>query len=298
MNQSLAFLFFLFATVLFTVVYFCLMQKPVLDIGGTSDTPVEKLPNVTVNTDHTTIAGTGTPGKAYTTEPIRKLDDYEYSQVFNDEGSLENTSEAALNYAMSRYPLDWSTKPPSDHDFQIKREAFIDASHKQSDMASNKSHPIYNSLEGKNIVPRDKERLEMEERKILQTYVPEKSADLLTYSMDDVHSLVDKLYDAKGLIPTLQKSSQGDNIYEVVEVFDKDKPIIWEDDQELTNVKRSKLRGEMQITVPPTARDHAASMDPFYEPRTSLRSNKNDYTKWTPDLQRQFAPTYPAKNWY
>ena len=81
-------------------------------------------------------------------------------------------------------------------------------------------------------------------------------------------------------------------------MFDKNKQINWEDDKELTKTERSKLRGEMQITVPTPTRDYVASTDPFYEPRTSLRSNKSDYTNWTPDLQRQFAPTYPAKNWY
>jgi hypothetical protein len=57
-------------------------------------------------------------------------------------------------------------------------------------------------------------------------------------------------------------------------------------------------RGEQVIEVPQTVNDLAAGLDPFFEPRTSTRYNRNDYTKWTPGLERSFAPTFPIKEWY
>jgi hypothetical protein len=38
-------------------------------------------------------------------------------------------------------------------------------------------------------------------------------------------------------------------------------------------------------------------LDPFFEPTTSTRADRSDYTKWTPGLQRMFAPTYPTADW-
>ena len=57
-------------------------------------------------------------------------------------------------------------------------------------------------------------------------------------------------------------------------------------------------RGEEVIEVPYTASDVAAGLDPFFEPRSSVRDGKFDYTQWTPGLERMFAPTYPIKEWY
>lgn len=214
------------------------------------------------------------PSKPYETAPIRDLDDYEYSLIFQNEGSRE-ASDAVKNYAMSRYPLDWSLRPPSDGKFQAQREAFLDASHRK-EMSS---------------------VVAQEEEKILQTYVPKKSADLLTYSLTDVKTLVDKVYDLKGLVPTIVPSEQGPNVYEITEVHKKNEPIVWESGKEDESTK-SEMRGEMQIEIPRAATDVSASMDPFYEPRTALRTDKHDYTQWTSGLERQFAPTYPAKYWY
>ena len=56
-------------------------------------------------------------------------------------------------------------------------------------------------------------------------------------------------------------------------------------------------RGEDVIEVPYTASDLAAGLDPFFQPRNSVRDGKYDYTQWTPGLERMFAPTYPVKEW-
>lgn len=235
------------------------------------------------------------PDKPYVTSPIYDLDDYEYSRIFQLEGTKE-VSKQQLNDAMSRYPLDWSTQPPDSQHFQENQNAYL------HDLKKDKAPPytgLYKEIEGSDLTPPDMKKIDEEEQKILQTYKPESSKGLLSYSLDDVKHLIDKVYGKRGLIPTIERSHQGPNVYEVVEVHKKNEPIVWEDDYErMADSQRAKLRGEELIEVPYTVGDITAGLDPFFQGRTSVRNRKNDYTKWTPGLERSFAPTYPEKSWF
>ncbi len=234
------------------------------------------------------------PEKPYITSQINDLDDYEYSVIFQNQGDKE-ASKKQLNDAMSRYPLDWSTQPPNSQYFQEKNAEFIEQSNKQVAPDTSK----YNKIDGSDMIPLDTKAIDDEEKKILQTYKPESSKGLLSYSLEDVKHLIDRVYSKKGLIPTIEKSKQGPNVFEIVEVQPKDPHIVWEDDLEkMTERDRMKLRNEEIIEVPITATDMAAGLDPFFQARPSTRNGKNDYTKWTPGLERMFAPTYPIKNWF
>jgi hypothetical protein len=143
---------------------------------------------------------------------------------------------------------------------------------------------------------------EEEEKKILQTYAPKKSKDLLEYSVRDVKKLVNKVYGGRGLEPIIEKSKQGPNVWEITEVREKNPTIVWEDSdamQEESNRRgKMSLRGEDVIDVPREVKDLSAGLDPYFQARGSTRKGKHDYTKWTPGMERMFAPTYPVKNWF
>jgi hypothetical protein len=239
------------------------------------------------------------PEKPYVTNsPILDLDDYEYSMVFQNEGTKEATKQQ-LNEAMSRYPLDWSVQPPDSQYFQDNQDKFLDE--KQKELQSPPvDTSIFKQIDGSDMKPIDSMALDAEEKKILQTYKPESSKGLLSYSLDDVKQLVDKLYLKRGLIPTIEKSKQGGpNVYEIVEVQPKDPHIVWEDDfEKMTDRDRMKLRREEVIEVPYTVNDVTANLDPFFEPRVGVKDGKHDYTRFTPGLERMFAPTYPIKSWF
>ena len=248
--------------------------------------------------DTTAVRADLVPDRPFAGEPIRSLADYEggagtfeTDAVFANEGNRA-AGRAEINAAMSGYPLDWAKLPPSSERFQKYREAFVDASQK----AVSPSTEQFNSIQGASMVPPDQDAVDAEELKILAMYKPEKAQDLINYSLDDAETLVKKLYDRRGLVATVEPSKQGRNVFEVVEVKKKDEPIVWEDD--VPAPQRYELRGEEQITVPTYVNDLASGLDPYYEPRASMRMNKNDYTQWTPGLERQFAPTYPVKSWY
>lgn len=236
------------------------------------------------------------PEKPYLMNPIDDLDDYELSLIYQNQGS-KTASRQQISDAMTRYPMDWSVQPPNSQYFQDNQEAF------QNKVTNELSNPaptsFYREIDGSDMTPPDTAGQDAEERKILQTYKPECSKGLLEYSVDDVKGLLEKVYSKKGLIPVIEKSKQGQNIWEITELKEKDPHIVWEDELEKeTERQKMEKRGEEVIEVPYTASDVAAGLDPFFQARNSVRDGKNDYYQWTPGLERMFAPTYPIKNWY
>jgi hypothetical protein len=231
------------------------------------------------------------PQPPYTQKPIRNLDEYEVSAVYQNQGSKEAT-KLQRDQAMAQYPMDWVTQGPASPAFQ-EGEARFQATPRQTPEGQDPVDP-------KEMLLPDSSLQEAEERKILQTYQPEKSAGLL-YSVDDVKTLVEKLYDKRGLIPELVPSKQGPNVWEITEVREKNPTIIWEDDPAVlaTATQRQQMtaRGEDTIRVPYAASDVGAGVDPFYE-KGSSRQGRFDYHQWTPGLERMFAPTYQVKSWF
>jgi hypothetical protein len=244
------------------------------------------------------------PDRPYATDNIDSLDTYEQSAVFQNEGSRE-AGRREISDAMSRYPLSWTARPPSDQAFQDYREAFVDASQKAMTdapvQASNMTEK-YRAVSGDNMIPPDTDAQDMEEKQILAMYNPETPQQLKEYSinrpLDRIKVVVKRIYDKRGLIADVEMSNQGQNVFEIVETRPIDEKIVWEDEVDNSSIKRAQLRNEGQIEVPVTVSDVAAGLDPFYEPRTRMRMDRSDYTQWTPGLERQFAPTYAKESWY
>ena len=228
----------------------------------------------------------------YATDPINSVDDYEYSMIFQNEGSRV-AGKQAISDAMSRYPLEWSSLPPSSELFQEKLEGFVAAVAADSAPVNTNQ---FNSISGQQEQPADKDALEDAEKKLLATYKPEHTKDLLNYNLKDTKKMLKKLYAKQGLIPIVEKSKQGTNVFEIVETKEINPTIVWEDDP-ISAVDRQIIRGENRIEVPLYAKDTAAGLDPFFEPRQPVTMGKHDYTKWTPGLERSFAPTYTGNGW-
>ena len=219
-------------------------------------------------------------------------DEYEISAVFQNQGSRE-ASQQQISDAMTRYPLDWSTQGPNSQTFREKEAAFL----KKAEFLPQPAG-FYKDLEGAYSAIKDSSNQEDEEKKILQTYQPKSSKGLLQYSVDDVKSLLHKVYAKKGLIPVVNKSKQGENIWEITELKEKNPKIVWEDgtiDDPVAQVMRS--RGEETISIPMPASDLAAGMDPFLKARDPTRKGKNDYSLSDSGLKRMYETTYPVKEW-
>lgn len=250
---------------------------PVLKPG--SEIPVEQ--NASVNPY----------GKPYTTVPIMKVDDYDQDVVYQNEGDRQ-WSKAEINKMTSAYPFAWPQLPPSATTFQAKQEAYMASL--QSKLLPDLAQ--YEAVEGFKVLPTDTAKVEADEQKLLQTYVPACSKDL-KYDMDDAMELIKKIYDKKGEVAKVDVRPDG--VYEVYEVQEKDPKVVYEDQVQVATERQSAAAAQaVTFQVPQYAADLAAGLDPFFEPGPRLRSDRTDYTQWTPGLERMFAPTYTRTNWF
>jgi hypothetical protein len=228
----------------------------------------------------------------YVKKNILDVDDYEYNLVFQQEGDRE-ISKALYNKLQSQYPLDWSVQPPSSAHFQAGLQA-LKESFKSPPVTPSGPSP-YREINADTLTPPDTSLEHMEERKILQLYQPSKTDSLESYPLEDAQELIKRIYDAKGLIPEVKKKEG--NVYEVIGTRRKDEKIVYEDENPPAQNAPVAEAGEGTITVPATAVDTAAGLDPFFSPSASTHMDRWDYTKFTPGLERMFAPTYPTVEW-
>ena len=241
--------------------------------------------------ENDTILDTDT--KPFMDKPINSLDDYEYTSVFENENDREITKELR-NKLMSQYPMDWSTQPASSSYFTKGQKEAV-----ENTMAIDLSHNeiVYNNVDGGNLQPPDTDSVEIEERKILQTYAPKNTNDLKTYDIEDARTLIKKIYDVKGLIPEVEHQKDT-NVYTIVGTRRKDEKIQYEDDLGDATAIESRDNMENVTVVPQAATDTLRDSDPFYNSSVRTRMDKHNYYSFTPELERMFAPTFERSQWY
>ncbi len=234
--------------------------------------------------------------RPYATMPINKLEDYdgvETDVIANQEGGRA-LGQAAINMKARARAYDWSQLPPNTFTFAGGQQKWI----ADSTPAPAIQLAQYDTIEGFQVQPDDTAAIEAEEKKILQTYKPKKCSEM-TYSIEDTEEMIRQIYKAKGEIPEIHRTENG--VYEIIATRPEKEEIVWEDDAAVAAQPARYQMGEAgaaRITVPSAAGEMAASLDPFFEPRTSLRPGRTDYTKWTPGLERAFAPTFNEETWY
>lgn len=229
----------------------------------------------------------------YLNKPINSVDDYEMNLVFENENHRGITKDLR-NKLMSQYPMDWSTQPASSAYFSKgQKESFENKM--PLDLSMNEI--VYKNISGTNLQPPDTDAVEKQERKILQTYQPKNADDLNTYNIEDARELIKKIYDARGLVPEVEHAKDS-NVYTVVATRKKGEKIQYEDDLGDATAEESTDNMENVTVVPQAATDILKESDPFYDTHKKTRMDKWDYTKYTPELERSMAPTYPRNQWY
>jgi len=230
----------------------------------------------------------------YTMDPIKSLDQYELEAVFTNEGDRE-LKKQQINQLTRRYPLDWTNYPPNASKFQSEQAKYIEGF--SSDSSAKDLNEPYKDIGDGNLTPPDTRAVEMDEKDILATYKPRKSGSMTSYDTFDAQKLLEQIYKPKGIKPIVERKEG--NVFEVVSTRSLKNKVEYEDDLPDANVSSGSGigPGEAVIEVPPTAVEVAAGRDPFYEPTTSTRSSRTDYMRWTPGLERMFAPTYPTTDW-
>jgi hypothetical protein len=241
----------------------------------------------------------------FATDSIRSVDDYEYNMVFQNEGDRSIT-KAQRDMLMSSYPMDWSVQPPSSALFQQGLAKFKESFQNQG--AAPTVNP-FKDIDGSTMTPPDTWAIEQKEREILATYVPKRPNELTTYDAADAKELIHKIYDAKGLIPDYKET--GKNIFTIVGTRRKDEKVLYEGEEAEATVgpnpsagesapvqPSGTTMGEAQVIIPAVASEVQQGLDPFFTAGQKTRDGRIDYTRWTPGLERMFAPTESMTNWY
>ncbi len=180
---------------------------------------------------------------------------------------------------------------------QRKAEGFLGAINGGAMGQVKKTGDIYEDIGEGNLQPVDTTKLEQEERAILNTFeFKRSSSDIGSYNPDDVAELLDKYYSKEKKNAYYVRREDG--VYEVFETVDKDPKIEYEEDA--PEPAREEMGDDMMqnIQVPKGVAQYSSKIDPFFEARTATRANRQDYTAWTPGLERMFAPTEPKQQWY
>lgn len=233
-------------------------------------------------------------------DAINSIDDYEYDFVYQGENDRE-LSKALRTKLMSQRPMDWSGLPPSSAEFQAGlRESFANA----TPTVPENARPFRN-IDGSNLVPPDTESIEMEERKILQSYKAPTAQDLESYDPEKMtpEQLIKDLYNVKGLVPTVAHK-EGTNVYEVIGVRRKDEKIVYEDEEAPASSGIVMEAGEGITAGPPAAVDLAAAVDPYFDKGATTpnsvggRMTRWNYRAWTPGLERMYGPTNATEEWH
>jgi hypothetical protein len=235
---------------------------------------------------------------------INSLDDYEFNRVFELENAPRNAalSKNVKDSLTSQRILDWSSLPFNSDARAEQEEQFI-AGRLEDGFRDPKSGVFFKNMEGVDIEPPDHEAVAAREAKILSTYQP---TDITTHVVDSemerVAKVVAQTYaNDPDWEPVIEK--RGEHQYAVTELRPRRKKESWE--SETPSVQEAKDQGLVAggSIKPSMSVDDQQRGDPYFDKGGVLdySNNKfwnyNEFNKWTPGLERMFAPTNPTQEW-
>jgi len=234
--------------------------------------------------------------------PINKLDDYEYTRVFQQErGSRNVVSQATKNELLSSRILDWANLPFNSEERAEKEDAFVE-DRMQNLYQEPKSGVFFSNMQGVQLEPPDVDAAKEREQKILASYRPtDITKHVIDNKMEAVAKLVhDEYKEDKNWEPVVRKT--GENTFEVFELLPKRKKESYEEEQTKT---LAMAEGDGTAHPIPTIDIDAHNRgDPYFDKAGVGDQDNNrfwnykDFNKWTPGLERMFAPTADNRAWF
>lgn len=261
-----------------------------------------------LNTVLNTALNTALEGQEQTsaTTPVNKLDDYEYSRVFQLEHQPRNEplQKETKNKLIGQNILDWASLPFNSEERADAEKEFI-AGRMEDGFREPKTGVFFKNMDGTNVLPPDEEALKMREKAILAAYKPTSlSKHVLDTDTERVGDLVSKMYSSDpNWEPVVEKV--GPNQYQVVELKPKPRKEKWEDQQTVNSALAESEDIEQSINPVANIKIYdRQTNDPYFDKRGVQDKDNNafwdykDFNKWTPGLERMFAPTADNKEWF
>lgn len=249
-----------------------------------------------------TVLDTSNEEQTSVNTPIDKLDDYEYSRVNQVErGSVNSLDKDSKNKLLKSRTLDWANLPFNSEERSKKEDEFI-AGRMDSAYRDPKSGVYFNTMEGRTVEPPDVDAARLREQKLLASYRP---TDVSTHIVDSETDAVARLVrEEYGSDPNWEPvvSKIDENRWEVTELRPKARKETYAD-AETISIATAEQKGLTSPQPSVTINDRMQN-DPFFD-KGGLGDRDNDrfwkyedFHKWTPDLERMFAPTADTKKWY
>jgi hypothetical protein len=237
--------------------------------------------------------------------PIGRLDDYEYSRVYQSEKQSRNSplSKETKDKLLSQRILDWASLPFNSEERAEQEDEFI-AGRMENGFRDPKTGVFFSNMEGKQVLPPDEEALKLKEAALLSAYRPtEITKHVMDSETERVADLVSKMYaEDPNWEPVVEKT--GPHKWAVTELRPKTRKEKWEDAQ---TVSIATAEEQGIATVNPSASIQIYDRqrnDPYFD-KQGIKDSDNDrfwayqdFNKWTPGLERMFAPTAENKAWY
>ena len=238
---------------------------------------------------------------AYAKTPINNLDDYEYSRVFESENTSRNgLSNKSKSELMNNHKTDWANLPFNSEKRSAKEDEFV-AGRLEDVYREPVTGVFFKNIDGNNVIPPNSEALHQREQQLLAEYKPsEISKHKVSSEMETVGQLVNKLYkEDPNWEPVVTKVS--DHQWEISELIPKRKKEKYEDETTVS-LSLAEQTG-MANPLPNITIDDHNRADPYFDKSGVGDKDNNkfwryeDFTKWTPGLERMFAPTLANKEW-
>lgn len=236
--------------------------------------------------------------QTYAKTPINKMDDYEYTRIFQNESSPRGElSRTTVNSLTSQNQFDWAKLPFNS---QTRADAETEFVSERMDGVTRdpRTGVFFKSMEGASIVPPDSDAIDAAEKASLASFKPESPDKLLSqHDTEDIASIVKTMYENDpNWEPVVEHV--GANNYRISELRPRRRVEKYAGDEDQT-IERAVLGG----MVSPKIDIENGGTDPYFDKKGVLDYTNDrfheykDFKQWTPGLERMFAPTLDTGDW-
>lgn len=241
----------------------------------------------------------GIRDRAYSTRPIDDVTDYDDTPELVEKQERIGLRRNEASNAADERMRDWSSYPTTTRKFEQGLNEFREQqANGENTMPAGIVADIHARLQRPSALPPDQEKQEAEERASLLEYGPRSTVSFWETPLEDVQRLIDERNKNNKFTETVERV--GPNQFAITKITPKH-------DQGRTVVYESSARtADTPIYAPAVGGSPSGPAvlygDPFFEKGTLEQTGSitkwSDFTRWTPGLERMFAPSVPEVNWY
>jgi len=241
--------------------------------------------------------------RPWDTTPINSVYDYDRTNVYENERNSRHgsMSTAVINDLSNKYRMDWSQLPFNSEAKAAQEDVFV-AGRLENVYKEPVSGTFFKNMMGDGLYPPNTDEREENERRMLNAYAPPKVAkNVQEEETTMIGKLVKKLFGSnEEYEPVVEKT--GANNWAITELIPKPRKETWADAEQGTSIDSAVRAGWLPPTPSVQIFDHGTS-DPYFAKQGVADQDNGrfyryqDFSLWSKDLSRMFAPSLPTHDW-